>query len=310
MDAPIILTSSDLVDHTVLSRKRHETLFRRDFLIRNGAKPDEPHVAALTNQLHEVESKLKPLEDKLHQVDLLTVIPHRADVLALTAEINQLGRESLDLALKTKTGSVYELLKKRAAMTRMNFERREEIARLTILLNLMPRPEAESLRTLIESNSGNEASVSALPDEQQQELVNLLGRLGVLAFISSGSLTLDKKKVDGLSFRSWVGEVPCQIPNQGMVWITKDQVPSWEENEKHLAQVSRKIQALMAQRQAEPLSEEQSKEFDSLQRLYLELRARRQSISNASAPLSVSLSKSDRPHRREDLPVMDLGPAM
>jgi hypothetical protein len=312
VETTIILTSSDLVDHTVLSRKKTETVFRRDFLIRHGAKPEEPHVAALVTMLAELEGKLKPLEDKLRTVDLLTLVPHRAQLLSLAAEVNQHSREQLDEALKTKSGPVYELLKQRAAITRANYDRREEIARLTILLNTLPRHEAERLRTIIESGTNDEVSVSTLANEQQQELVNLLGRVGLVAFISNNQLTLDKKKVDGLQFLSWAGEIPKPLQgSQTTGWVSKDQLTNWDENEKHIAEVSRKIQMMMAQSQANKLDDAQQKEFDALQTLYLELRARRQTLAHVTPPISVTLPpshKSPAPHTPGEIPSLDLGP--
>ncbi len=312
METTIVLTSSDLADYTVLTRKKTETIFRRDFLLRHGAKPEEPHVSALANMLSELESKLKPLEDKLRTVDLLTLVPRRAQLLSLAAEINQHSREQLDEALRTKSGPVYELLRQRAALTRANFDRREEIARLTILLNTLSRPEAERLRTVIESSTSDEVPVSALTPDQQQELVNLLGRVGLVAFISNNSLTLDKKKVDGLQFLSWVGELPKVIHGQQTGWVSKDQLANWDENETHMNEVSRKIQQMMAQSQAGKLDDEQQKAFDALQTLYLELRARRQTLAHITAPISVSLPPSAaKPHAPTpgELPTLDMGPS-
>lgn len=310
VDAPIVITSSDLVDFTVFTRKRHETSFRRDFLIRHGARPEEPHVAALATMLNEVGEKLRPLEDKLRQIDLITILPHRADILSLTAEINQFSREQLDAALQSRSGPIFDLLKKRGALTRANYERREEIARLTILLNTLPRPEAERLRTLVESNSATEVTVSSLAEEQQQDMVNLMGRMGIVAFISSGLLTLDKKKVDGLTFLSWPGELfrPLGGPNGPAGWVPRDKLPEWEENETHLAGISRKIQQRMAQRQANGLSDEEQKEFEAMQQLYLELRGRRQTLADIRPPTSVSLGKIERSRAREELAQIDLGP--
>ena len=153
MDEPIVITSTDLADYTVLSRKRHETMFKREFLLRNGAKAEDNHVAALGTMLGELDAKVKPIEEKIKAVDLITVVPKRAEIIALTEQVNQQPREQLDGAIRTKSGPVYELMKKRSELTHKNYERREDIARLTILLNMLPRKEAQGLRTVIESNA-------------------------------------------------------------------------------------------------------------------------------------------------------------
>ncbi len=314
MDAPIVITSSELADYTVLYRKQKETIFRRDFLARHGSGPQDPAVLALNTQLSDVESRLKPIEERIRQVDLVMVVPKRADLISINAEINQHSREALDTALKSRAGPVFELLRKRAEITKQNYERREEIARLTILLNMLPRPEAESLRTLVESNSMHEVTIASLTGGQQQEMVTLLGRLNVMAFVSDNLLTLDKKKVDSRDFLSWPGEVSMSVGNSGspgmLFWVNKNKLNEWEENEKHMTEVGRKIQMKLAQSQAASLNETEQKEFESLQQIYLELRNRRLSIAGARQAMSVSLPKVDKPPERAGVPTIDLGPTM
>ncbi len=313
VDGTITITSSDLVDYTVLYRKRHETLFRHDYLARHAVGTNDPALGALQNQLKEVETKLKPLEERIRQVDLVMVVPHRANLISVNAEINQHSREEMDAALKNRSGPVFELLRKRADITKLNYERREEIARLTILLNMLPRTQAEALRTLIESNAAQEVTVSTFTPEQQQETVTLLGRLGIMAFISEGLLSLDKKKADDLNVLRWVEEIPKTLTggaasNGAALWVPKDRMAEWEENEKHLSDIGRKIQTKLAKSQADGLGEEEQKEFESFQHLYLELRTRRHSIANVKGPICVNLPKSDRPPVKAALPTIDLGP--
>ncbi|VVB56863.1 Uncharacterised protein [uncultured archaeon] len=313
MDGPITITSNDIVDYTVLYRKRHETIFRHDYMARHSAGKDDPAIGALKTQLGEVEAKLKPLEERIRQVDLVMVVPKRADLISINAEINQHSREELDAALKSRSGAVYELLRKRADITKSNYERREEIARLTILLNMLPRTQAENLRTVVESSAAQDVTLAALTAEQQQEMVTLLGRLGVSAFVSEGLLSRDKKKADDLNCLAWTEEIPKTIgggagSNSAALWVPKDRMAEWEENEKHLADIGRKIQTKLAKSQADGLNDDEQKEFESLQKLYLELRTRRHSIANVKGPICVSLPKADRPPVHAPLPTIDLGP--
>jgi len=211
MEEMISITSQDLAEHANLIRKRNEAEFRKDFLLRKGAKEGEEHIIALSKQVEEIEARLAPVEEKLKKVDIITVVPNRAEITALTAEVGQHPKEKLDEALKSKKGEVYELLKKRAAYTKANYENREQIARLVILINSLARKEAQNMKAIVESNASEVVDVSSLAEGQRQDLINTLGRIGVYVYISGGKLNLDKKKLSGPEMISWAGEVQKKV---------------------------------------------------------------------------------------------------
>ncbi len=312
MDEPIVITSTDLVDHTVFNRKRTETMFRRDFLLRNGANAEDTHVAALGTVLGEIDAKLKPIEEKIKAVDLITVVPKKGEITSLSEQINQHGREQLDAAVRQKSGPVYELMRQRAEMTRKNYEHKEEIARLTIMLNMLPRKEAQNLKAVVESDFSQNITIDALNAEQQQEMVTLLGRLGVAAYVADNALSTDKKKFEGSPYVGSLEEVERNLRVQGTevrAWVLKDRLGEWEENEQHISDVTKKIQLFMAKKQAGELSEEESKEFDAMQTLYLELKGRRMKLANIKPPAYVSLPRASMHHAPVgEVESMDLGP--
>lgn len=293
MEEEFRINSSDLVEHANLSRKRAEAIFRKDFLVRKGAKEEDELIKAMQAQIEEIDGKFEPLDKKLKGVDILTVVPNRAEIIALTNELAQYSKEELDEALKAKQGVIYDLLKKRAFYTKVNYDNREQIARITILLNMLPRKEAESLRTIMESNANETVDVSVLDDGQKKELVNCMGRAGIFAFISANMLNLDKKKVAGPEILSWPGEIEKKICEaRGLkktVWVRKDFDLQWEENEKKLAQVGTRIQVMITKSQAEPMNEEELKEFDTIQRQYINLKAKRDELVSSKEELAVFL---------------------
>jgi hypothetical protein len=305
-EATIIITSDDLAEHAVLSRKRTETSFRRDFLIRNGAAPTDAHVTALDTILKEINEKLNPIEEKLQHVDLITIVPGRGEIANITAEINHNTRTDLDAALKSKSGPVYELMKKRAALTKANFERREDVAKLTLISNMLPKASGEGLRSVVENNSEEEVDVSSLPAEKQQELVNLMGRLARLAFIYEGKLCLDKKKVDGLTYLSWEGEVLKTMQSGQPVWINKDKASEWDSNESIIHDVGNKIIAKTHEKQVRQFSDDELANFDKLQRAYIDAKEKRNAILPPFIPVKVELPRIEHRHERKDLPTIDL----
>ena len=291
MEDTVVISSADLVEHADLSRKRTETSFRRDFLVRKGASDADGHVQALQKQIEGIELRLKPVNEKLSKVDILTVVPNRAEIISLTNEIEQHPKEKLDEALKSKSGAVYELLKKRASYTKSNFESREQVARLTILLNSLPRKEAENLRTMIESHANDVVDVSALDGKRQGDLLGAMGRLGISAYISSGRLSLEKKPEQEAV--CWSAEVEKRFSDVGGVvktaWIAKERENEWDHNEQRISEVSRKIQIYITRSHAEPLNEGERAEFESMQKEYIELKAKREEISTMCENVSVSL---------------------
>jgi len=280
-DRTVIISSQELVDHTVLTRKRNELAFKRDFLLRTGAKEGDLHLNAISSEFASVEDKLQPLVNKLSELDMVTVIPHRREIGEFTSEINKFSRPELDLAVKAKSGTAYDLMRKRAALVKNNYERREDIARLTIMLNNMPRKDSEAMRGLIEEGAGGDADVSFLPKEKQQELLNLTSRLGRQCCVFAGSFSLDKKKIDTSELKP-SDEVSRTLPNGRVVWVEASKVFEFDANEKEIATVLAKMQSKNAEKQARAFSEEESVFLDKLQSDYLAARNRRATLVKGS----------------------------
>lgn len=266
-DRTVIISSRELVDHAVLTRKKNELQFKKDFLLRTGAKEGDLHLKVVGDELASIEGKLAPVSEKLGIADMLSVVPNRKEIGEFTERINRYSRSELDAAVKGKSGEAYDLMKKRAALVKGNFERREDIARLTILLNSLPRKEGESLLGMIEEGQGADIDVSFLPKERQQELVNLAARLGRPCCVFAGSFSLDKKKVESAELRA-ADEVLRTVGGR-QVWVEAGKIPSFEENEKEIAQLLAKIQAKSAEKQSRKLTEEESVYFDKIQSDYL-----------------------------------------
>lgn len=270
----VIISSRELVDHTVLLRKKNELSFKRDFLLRTGAKPEDFHVKALSEELSTVESKLSPITDKLSAADMITVVPKRKEITEFTEKINKYARGELDLAVKNKAGEAYELMKRRAVLVKDNYERREDIARMTIFLNTVPRKEGDCLQALIEEGAGADVDVSFLPREKQQEMVNLAARLGRQCCVYAGSFSIDKKKADMAELKA-PGEVRKTVLGGRQIWVPEAKLPEFEANEKNLAGLLAKIQAKGAEKQARKFSEEESAYFDKIQSDYLSALSKR-----------------------------------
>ena len=276
MDAErtVVISSTELLDHTVLTRKKHELVFKKDFLLRSGAKDGDLHLKAIDDEIAHVSDRLSPVEEKLATADMITLVPNRKEIEECNSKIGGYSRVELDAAVRGKKGEIYELMKKRAVLVRNNFDRREDVVRLTIMLNNMPRKEGESLRALIENGAGEDADVSFLPKESQQELVNLASHLGRDCCIFAGSFSLDKKKVDASELKP-VQDVLLRMAGGKDAWVRSDRRADFEKNERTIAELIAKIQAKTAEKQARQFNEEESAYFDKLQTDYIEAKERR-----------------------------------
>lgn len=273
----VIISSQELVDHAVLVRRKNELVFKKDFLIRTGAKEGDLHLSAVEKELKAVEERLRPLEEKISELDLLTVIPRRKEIESYTQEINKFSRAELDAAIRSKSGLAYELMRKRAALVKNNYDRREDIARLTIMLNTMPRKDSELLCKLIEDGEGEDVDVSFISKEKQQELVNLASRLGRQCCVFAGNFSVDKKKVMASDLRP-ADEVLRTLPNGRQVWIDASKAFEFDANEKEIATIMAKMQSKNAEKQTRELSEEEVVYLNKLQQDYISALERRKSI--------------------------------
>jgi len=300
----VVITSSDLVEHATLLRKRVETNFRKDFLLRKGAKEEDAHVVALTKQVAQIDERLAPLDEKVRSADLVTIVPHRAEIIALTSEIEQHPKEKLDEAMKLRSGEVFELMKKRSEYTKANYDNRDQIARAIILINCLPRKEAEKLKTVVESHTNEEIDVGALDEQRQKNLVSTMGRLGVFAYISNSKLTLDKKKFEGERPLVWEREVKKTPPEKGRgneFWVSGENEQKWDENERKFAAVSKRMLVLTTKGHAEPMSEAEKIELEKLQKEYILLREERERLANTDEDISISMSQVP-PKEEEKVP--------
>lgn len=298
-DRTVIISSRELVDHTVLSRKKNELAFKKDLLLRTGANPEDMHVKMIDVEIRQVEEKIGPIAEKLSVADLVVIVPNRKEIGEYTEKINKFSRGEIDLAVKSKSGEAYELMKKRAVLIKSNFERKEDIARAVVMLNSLPRKEAEALRSIVEEGQGNDIDVSFLAKEKQQELVDLASRLGRQCCIFAGSFSVDKKKVDTAELKAR-DEILRVTKDGKRIWVPSEKLIEFEKAEKSITELLAKIQAKNAEKQARKLSEEESVYFDKIQADYLEALAKRNELTKG-----MGLEESVKVYKKDSWKTLD-----
>jgi len=165
-------------------------------------------------------------------------------------------------ALTSREGEVYELLKERGMLLKKNYENRENLAKLILLVsNIVDLDLRYKLVEAIEKGSIKEG-ISLSSYENSKKLIRFFNRVGIPA-----SLSEDKTLC---SSPSTLKEIPFVISNK-KVWVAAEAADRLSQNLSNLEKISPQLQWKNAQRQIKELTEEEEKEFMDLQRKYLDL---------------------------------------
>ncbi len=263
------ITQTDLVDYSSLSRRLGELTFKRDYLLQNGAEQRDAHIRALNSSIDVAKVNLIPLEMKIKSAGILTVMLHRTTIDELSDSINSHTLVEMMQAARSKQGELYDKMKKRGKLTKENYEKREELANLILILNSMPQVDAEEIKDTIETFSASDdwsVDVSSMQTEKQKRLIQVLNRLEFTSCIKNGRII--KGVTQGERTINWNPETQRQIHNRG-IWISNLLIEHFDQNEDKLIDVTRGIQAMTAERQVKVFEPEEENRFEELQREYL-----------------------------------------
>ena len=195
-------------------------------------------------------------------------------------------------AAKSKNGELYSKMKKRGFLAKENYEKREELAALTLILNTMPQADAKEVKEAIENFSVADdwsVDVSSMPHDRQKQLVQVLNRLGFVSSIKKGRLM----HKDSEGEITWLPEKQREIQGK-KVWIANLLIDKFDENEEKLADVTRGIQAMTAKRQVQPFNTEQENRFTELQKQYLLCIKKREQMIQGEEPSEIKINKLEK----------------
>ncbi len=272
------ITQTDLVNYSSLSRRLGELTFKRDYLIQNGAEHKDVHIRALNSSIDETKVNLVPLESKIKSAGILTVMLHRTIVNELNDSIHAHTLGEMMDAARSKQGELYDKMKKRGKLTKENYEKREELAKLILILNSIPQEDAEELKEAVETFSVAEdwaVDVSNMPFSKQRNLLQILNRIGFSSSIKNNRLIKGIHK--GEKVITWNPETKRTIKNKE-IWISNLLLNQFDDNEFKLDEVTREIQAMTAKRQVKSFEPEEENRFNELQKEYLTCLARREKL--------------------------------
>lgn len=253
-------SSFELSNLIALRKKRAELTFKKGYLIWKDS-PNKSLIDSISLELSSIEDELESLEKKLKKFDL--VLPDQNKLDELNKELSSLGKEELYELMESKQGEEYNLLKERGELLKQVFENREEIAGLNIMINDLSSKEKKQFLSILRDRSKfSEESFLKLKDEKKRKkLMKLFSRLGFS--VSGDYIDSEEKKI-----------YVCSKP----IWVPVTMLKKIEDLNKNLTELSKKIQLLNAQKQIKVFSENEEKEFESVQTKYLSLLKEQDSI--------------------------------
>ncbi len=253
----------NVVELIELNRKRLELELKKSYLEQ---KEDETAEQASLS-LDETNKSISELSANIDKAGIRFRLLEQEKISDINGKLSTFSPSDQVSALTSKEGEVYDLLKERGLVLKKNFENRENVAKLLMLVSQVTDPKMRSgLTDAIERGSITEAiDVSGCDHSLLDKIVLLLNRVGVSA---SSSESEEGKMIT--SSPSEMKEIPFVISNK-KVWVAAEAADRLTQNLEKLEKVHPQLQWKNAQRQIKDLSEDEEKEFKDLQHKYLNL---------------------------------------
>jgi len=253
----IIISSKEVLDYIILNRRKNELEFKKNFLVVKGANSNDPQIIALDTAIANLDNNLKPLKEKMALAGLKTLTLNRKELETLNKEINSYSVEEVVSAASSKTGELYEKMKKRGTIAKQNYEFKEELAALSVILTMAPVENAKEIRELVE-NEKNEVAV-VLPEDIKNKITPLMERLGYTIKLDGENIKIERYETRFIP--RWV--------NDEKVWVEPEKTKEFDDNEKKIKEIMNKIQYYTAKSQINEMTDDEKQMFKSLQEEYI-----------------------------------------
>jgi hypothetical protein len=247
-------------------RKRIAELeYKKGYLERMGS-PDG--IKDIEEELAMLRERGAVLEKKA--AGMAIFVPFQNKVEELGAKVAAKAPEEVDGALRSRSGELYGILNERGKVLKANLEARNEIGKLVLLVHRMNGEMKGKVIEAVKEGKVPEGIGASELGENAGKVVSALNRSGI------GCRVVEDKLVS--SEEPW-GEEKVSL-NNSYVWIPKEKVDSFRQNETEMEKVGIKLQVKNAERQVKDFSEEEMKDFQDLQNRYMGLLRARKEITD------------------------------
>jgi hypothetical protein len=248
-----------------LRKKVAELRYKRGYALRKG---DQASAKEISDEISGAEAKMASLLKKTEGIE--AYLPFQARIEELGAEMVKQKEEDVDAALRAKSGDLYKMLGERGKLLRANVEARNEIGKL-VLIGMTVAPEVRAkLAEAVKAGKAPDMEAAAF-GPNAGKLVAALNRAGLGCKVAEGKIVPSGEK--------W--EEEKVVLNNSHVWIPRQSLDKYRENEVEMEKVGVRLQIKNAEKQVKNFSDEEKKEFEGLQSKYLGLMKVRKEITAA-----------------------------
>ncbi len=246
----------DIAKLIELNKEKSEFQFKLTYATANTTTISKEAITELESSLAKVSSSHSALLAKLQSAGVAIAFPNEDVINELSVKITAFGPTDIISAVKTKTGPAYELMGKRSVLVKKNYENRENIGKLLILVAKISKTNSDISGKLLTSiKSGQMLATSDMSSLNSTDK-NYLGKL----FHRIGFSLPEHSEL----------EIPIPLNNR-IVWIDKKSSTDLLSNFDKIKSLSTKIQLRNAERQVLIFDDVKEKEFADLQHEYLKL---------------------------------------
>jgi hypothetical protein len=272
------LTLNDLIVYLELGKSRAELQFRLALL--GGGSDAERN--SCESRLAAVQRQLDSLSDRMAVAGVVIAVPDEEAIKRLSEALSSSSAKDIADAIQKRAGEVYGPLAARGALIKRNFENRENIAKLALLMCGLQKDVRETLACQVRKGSLS-IPVPILKGEEElgNRIAHVLGRMGMPAEIRDGSLVSS----------SATAEVSVEIHGR-KVWVNQQIKEKLGANIRKIQELSPKIHLKNAVRQIKQFDEVEEKDFVAIQNEYLGLLKEQDELLrefNEEGKLSVNL---------------------
>ncbi|MGV8084883.1 MAG: hypothetical protein ACP5N9_01375 [Candidatus Bilamarchaeum sp.] len=214
-------------------------------------------------EINAIEQNALAIENKVKELGVVIVVPNGKKLDELTQKLRGLPPDQIKEAMKIKDGLVYHMLKERSDIIRANYDNRLEVSKLSICSSMIEAEKRVLIHDAIVSGViSTPIDMSKIDQSKVALIVKALNRCGIKCKSAEGVLVPQ----DTTEYIEKIVDV-----SGNRIWVSNDLKPKFDENVVLMQQVNVKIQLKNAERQIRQFGEAEEKEFDELQKKYLEL---------------------------------------